>query len=729
MYRKGKFAGLYVILLIVFSFSAFLLLQPYLKPSPAPPETLSNTFSTHLVFSGISQNLHHPLSLLLLQIIIILAISRTFAYGFSLLGQPPVMGEIVAGIALGPSLLGWALPNISQFIFPPGSLDPLLFLSQIGLLFFMFIVGMELDLTTFKRKLQHSVIISHTGILLSFLAGIAAGIWVYNLFAPPDTGIVEFALFMGMSMSITAFPVMARILQEKGYTRKSFGTMMIGIAAVDDITAWCLLATLIAYIKAGTIVGALPTILLSMGYIAVMFGLIQPFLKKIGNIYVSRENLSRPIVGMIFGIMLVSSYITEIIGIHAFFGAFVAGVIMPPNFRFKKVLSEKFEDLSLVLLLPLFFVFTGLRTEIGLLNNSSLWGIAAAIIGISIAGKFFGGLIGSKMTGHGWKESLMVGALLNSRGLIELIVLNIGYDLGLFSSEIFTILVLMALITTFVAGPSLDFIEWVYKKRNTRKGLAGENYSYKILLSFGPPRMGAALMKIAAAIIGNEKEQSLIKALHMTPNLEITPQEATIFEKEGFAPARRIASNFGLRLQTYYKVSDQIDAEILRKSKKYPVNLLLIGGARSLFTENIVGGRVGNIVQNCSSGLGIFIDKGMDFPSRILILYSSSSALSLVSITQKLSSNPDVLVEVLNLSNLASTDIPDLKSTTILDKRPIDKILLDRYDLLIIDIEYWHKLIHYQTPWLSHCPSTLILSDPKKEIGNVNVERYQLKEI
>lgn len=725
MLRKTKYLTIYIGLVLTFLLSLLLLLQPYFSSHPS--NGLSQVFSNDLIFSSIKQHLHYPLSILLLQIIIILAVSRTFAFLFTKLGQPPVMGEIIAGIALGPSLLGWILPEVSHFVFPQDSLQPLQFLSQIGLLFFMFIIGMELDVMAFKRRLQQSVIVSHTGIFISFFIGTLTGLWIYDQFAPPQTGPIAFALFVGMSMSITAFPVMARILQEKGYMRKSFGTMMIGIAAVDDITAWCLLATLIAYLKAGTIVGALPTILLSIGYLGVMFGLIQPFLKKLGSIYVSRENLSRSIMGIIFGILLISSYITEVIGIHAFFGAFVAGVVMPPSFSFKKVLTEKIEDFSLVLLLPLFFVFTGLRTEIGLLNSGSLWLTATIIIGIAVSGKFLGGVIGSKITGQPWKEAFMIGALLNSRGLVELIVLNIGYDMGLLSAEIFTILVLMALTTTFITGPWIDFIEWIYKRRNIKKGLPLEQHIFKVLISFGPPRMGAKLMKIAGAIIGDDKNQSLVYALHMTPNIEITHQEATVFEREGFAPIKKMANSLGLPLKTLYKVADQIETEIIRTAKKKSVNLLMMGGARSLFTENITGGRVDYILQNSPYDTGIFIDKGLESPDRILVLLSSDSETTVTAIAERLSKNPDVRVDAIDL-NSSSSNISNNTPITMIEAKTIDKTLLDRYDLLLIGIDYWHKLTYFETAWLNYSPSILILSSAKKDLENPG-SKNQMDEI
>lgn len=721
----GKDLLFYGLMLVVFMAGAYYIIEiSGLQPNTSWPVSVQSssvsqvdTFSSEHIFSEIIHNIHHPLAILILQVILILAVSRTFAFIFTKIGQPPVMGEIIAGITLGPSLFGFLLPEVSEFVFPANTLGNLQFLSQIGLLFFMFIIGMELDLNMFKQKLKQSILISHTGIALSFVIGIITGFSIYTQFAPPGTRPLEFALFLGMSMSITAFPVMARILQEKGYTKKAFGSLMIGIAAVDDVTAWCMLAILIAYIKAGTILGALPTVVLSLGYLGVMFFVIQPFLKKVGSIYVSRENLSRAIVGMIFGVMLISSYVTEIIGIHAFFGAFVAGVVMPPNLTFKKVLTEKIEDVSLVLLLPLFFVYTGLRTEIGLLNQPVLWKYAILLILLSISGKFLGGFAASKLTGHGWKQSLMVGALMNSRGLMELVVLNIGYDFGLYSKEIFTIMVLMALTTTMMTGPSLDLIEWIYRSRNRKKGVSNEDRFYRILISFGPPRMGATLMKIASVLLYHEKNKAVVKALHMTPDLEITPQEAIIFEREGFQPIKKVAADQGIKIQTEYRITDQIDYEIIKKTQKEPYDLLLIGGARSLFTENILGGRVGSILENAECNLGIFIEKGFDYPRKILVMHGSGNNQLLVEVSKRFIAHPEITVDVINTSSQTQADLMQLYGLSeihILSNRNIEKTLLDRYDLMVVNIETWKKLVDDHIPWLSHSPSVLILSLKKK---------------
>jgi Kef-type K+ transport system membrane component KefB len=411
-------------------------------------------------------NIKSPLSLLLLQIIVILLVSRVFGVVFSKFGQPSVVGEMLAGIFLGPSIVGLFFPNFSAFLFPKDSLKTLQFLSQIGLTFFMFVIGMELDREKLKHKAKNAIVISHASIIIPFFLGVTLAYFIYETFATAGVQFLSFALFMGIAMSVTAFPVLARIVQERGLTKTPLGAMVITCAAADDISAWCILACVIAIVKAGSIISALFTIALALIFVFVLLFFIRPLLYKLGQKLVTQNNGSKTAISLSFFILLLSAYLSEIIGIHALFGAFLAGVIMPDNVKFKEILTEKLEDISVLVLLPIFFVFTGLRTQIGLLNEGHLWLTCLVVILIAVLGKFGGSTLAAKMIGQNWKDSFSIGALMNTRGLMELIVLNIGYDLGVLSPEIFTIMVLMALSTTFMTGPLLNLINYVTRNNN-----------------------------------------------------------------------------------------------------------------------------------------------------------------------------------------------------------------------------------------------------------------------
>jgi len=435
------------------------------QAATAKEATVANEF--HVFTDSFKHGLSEPLAVLLLQIIVIIACARLFGYLFKKIGQPAVIGEIVAGIVLGPSIIGAYFPEINHFLFPAASLSTLSFLSQIGLILFMFIIGMELDLKAIGKQAYGAVIISHASIIIPYTLGMGLAYYIYRDYAPAGITFLSFALFMGIAMSITAFPVLARILQEKGLTRSKLGAMALTCAAADDLTAWCILAAVIALVKSGSSFSVLYTIALAIIYVLVMLKVVRPFLERLSTVYNSKEKRRTPIIALFFILLIISSYITSVIGIHALFGAFMAGVIMPSSFSFRKIVIDKIEDVSIILLLPLFFVITGLRTQIGLINEGHLWITFGWILLVAVAGKFGGSAIAAKIVGQSWKDSLSIGVLMNTRGLMQLIVLNIGYDLGILTPQIFAMMVLMALVTTFMTGPALDLINWLMKEKHT----------------------------------------------------------------------------------------------------------------------------------------------------------------------------------------------------------------------------------------------------------------------
>lgn len=421
------------------------------------------------LFAELLGHVRHPLSMLLLQIIVILCVSRLFGYLARLIRQPAVVGEIVAGVVLGPSLLGWCWPEAMHAIFPASTLNNLQFLSQIGLAFFMFIVGMELDISKIRRKAHDAVMISHASIIIPFFLGVCLAYFTYQQFAPAHVNFLSFALFMGIAMSVTAFPVLARIVQERGLTGTPLGTMAITCAAADDITAWCILAVVVAIVKAGGFLSAVVTISLAVLFVVAMLMIVRPWLKR----RMSGLSGTKTKVALGFFVLLIAGYMAEVIGIHLLFGAFLAGVIMPAEANIKQVLTDKLEDVSIVILLPVFFAFTGLRTQIGLLNDGHLWAVFGAIMLVAVGGKFAGSALTARLVGQSWQDSLSIGALMNTRGLMELVVLNIGYDLGILRPDVFAMLVLMALTTTFMTGPLLDAIGYWYAPFRRHAGFKG----------------------------------------------------------------------------------------------------------------------------------------------------------------------------------------------------------------------------------------------------------------
>ena len=676
----------------------------------------STGFISNLI-SGIYQNIKHPLSILLLQIITIIIIARLIGYLFRKLGQPTVIGEIIAGIILGPSLLGLLFPQVSLFIFPIDSLNNLYFLSQIGLILFMFIVGMELDTGVIKNKTNVAMIISIGSVFFAFVIGVLSSFYLYPEFKSQNSSFFSFAVFMGIAMSITAFPVLARIMQEKQLTKTYLGAIAITIAAVDDVIGWCLLAAIIAIIKAGNIIGAFSTIGLTSVYVIIMLFVIKPILKRAGIIYVSKENLNKTIIALVFLFLLFSAYITEAIGIHALFGAFIAGVVMPKNNNFKNILIEKIEDISLVLLLPLFFVFTGLRTQIGLLNNFHLWFVCIAIIFIAIIGKFVGTAVLAKVFKQSWKDSISLGILMNTRGLMELIVLNIGYDLGILSNEIFTMLVIMAIITTFMTGPSLNILNYVFKRFETIKQSNSEGI--KVLLSFANPQMGSKLLRVANFLYSKDSIKNEFTAVHFTPASGIETKNISQFEEEVFKPIKISADELGINLKTIYRITEQIQKEIISITTKDKSDLLLVGAAKSVFIENFIGGKIKGLIDKVNCPMGVFIDRDLKKINNALVITGSKNDSFLFDFCKHILEHVNTKLIVVDVNNSNEISISSLKNNLqnetqnrleVINTKP-DLQLLNQNDLAIISLEYWQEINHQKSLWNMQQSSLLIIKD------------------
>jgi Kef-type K+ transport system membrane component KefB len=424
---------------------------PSVAPAPQPVAPAGS------ILQGLRDNLHEPLSLLLVQLILIILVARVFGTFFVKMGQPAVIGEMLAGIVLGPSVVGALFPGAFQFIFPVSSLGALRMLSQVGVILFMFVVGMELDLKQLRSKAYTAVMVSHAGIVFPYFLGVIFSLFIYQSFASQNATFPAFALFMGIAMSITAFPVLARIIEERGLAKTYLGATAITCAAVDDVTAWTILAFVVAMVKAGGPGSAILTILFLLAFVAVMLFCVKPLLNRLLNR--GSQPAAHPARGVIVAILILvfaSGLFTEVIGVHALFGAFLAGIIMPPDARFRLHLQERLESFSSAFLLPLFFAFTGLRTQVALLNDWESVTVCLGIIFVATLGKLGGSMFIARWTGMNWHDSFALGALMNTRGLVELIVLNIGFDLGILSPRVFAMMVIMALVTTSMTGPLLS---------------------------------------------------------------------------------------------------------------------------------------------------------------------------------------------------------------------------------------------------------------------------------
>jgi len=702
---------------------------------------------------SMSHSLQEPLAILLLQIIAIILVARVFGWVFRKIGQPSVIGEMIAGIVLGPSLVGLYFPEFFDALFPAASLGNLKFLSQIGLILFMFVIGMELDLKALQNKANDAVVISHASIIFPFTLGTGLAYFIYHQFAPEGIEFTSFALFLGIAMSITAFPVLARIVQERGIHKTKLGTIVITCAAADDITAWCILATVIAIVKAGSFVSSLYVIGLAIAYVFLMLKVVRPFLERVASLKNSRQSLSKPVVAIFLLTLIISAYTTEVIGIHALFGAFMAGAIMPNNAKFRGIIIEKVEDVSVIILLPLFFVFTGLRTKIGLIDSPYLWKITGLIILVAVVGKFLGSALAARFVGQNWRDSLAIGALMNTRGLMELIVLNIGLDLKVLSPEVFTMMVIMALVTTFMTGPALDLINFIFKTKDTivPEELKSDQ-KFKVLISFGNSERGKSLLRLANSFVRRENNNSVVTAMHLTLSNEMHSFDLEEQERKSFTPIVTESENLGQEIVTLFKASNDIDTDIVEIANQGEYDLLLVGLGHSIFEGTLLGKVLGfttriinpdrlidkfigkeglfenspfdertrQIIAKSKMPVGILVDKDLESLSRVFMPIFSQEDAFLLDYAQKLISNNDSAITLIDPNGAVKDTksiyekIDEIEKATpnyisMSEERIIKKDFLDTQDMMLISLESWKKLVNSQSIWLSNVPSVLII--------------------
>lgn len=399
-----------------------------------------------------------PLPNLLVALPVVILACRAAAQLLKRLGQPPVVGEILIGILLGPSLLGWLWPGAQAWLFPESALPFIGVLGNVGLLVFMFLVGLELDLKSLRGNSRTAVAVSQAGIVVPLMLGTLLALGMYAGFAPKGAEKLPFVLFIAVSMSITAFPVMARILTDRSLYRTRVGALAMASAAVDDVSAWCLLTAVVATTNSDSPMEAVTTALYALTFTVAMFLAIRPLLAKWAA-RAERRYAEGVMLVVLFSGLSLAAYATDRIGVHALFGAFLFGLITPRGSRRIEATAAGMRAFTMPVLLPLFFVSTGLKTDVGLLGGSgTLWLWTAAVLAVAVAGKWGGGSIAARLSGRSWRDAMSLGVLMNCRGLTELIVLNIGLGLGVIDSALFTILVLMALVTTAMTTPALALI-------------------------------------------------------------------------------------------------------------------------------------------------------------------------------------------------------------------------------------------------------------------------------
>ncbi|MDR3252350.1 MAG: cation:proton antiporter, partial [Tannerella sp.] len=649
------------------------------------------------IFSSITMgHIRSTIGILLLQIIVILAICRCIGVIFKKIGQPTVIGEIMAGIVLGPSVLGYFFPSAYGFMFPVESLATIGIISQFGLILFMYTVGMDLDFSVVRKRLEDTIIISHTSTIAPFFLGMLVAYFIYDSYAYVNTPFVTFALFIGISLSITAFPVLARIIQERGLTRTHLGSIALASAANGDITSWCLLAAVVAFAHAGSVVSTVYTVLFSLLYICIMWFVVRPFLRIIGDLYHNKEVVDKPLVALMFFLLIVSSYLTEILGLHALFGAFIAGIIMPDNLKFRNIMNEKVEDVSLALFLPLFFVYTGLRTEIGLIKGLDMWMLCGVFIAAAVIGKFGGTLVAARFSRESWKDSLNMGALMNTRGLMELVVLTIGLEMNIIPPALYVMLVLMTLVTTFMTTPLMSLINLCFHASEHIKLQNIERLktdTFKVLLSFGRASSGQVMLDLAHQMFSNSDKRLELTALHLTVGSDVNPLHTQDFENVSFKPILFEADKLGMLIQTKYDVCSNAEQHICSIVNSEGYNFLLVGSGVAMsdiatdvnamntwqkivhalsgkntqkfifYPGALLKDKTKEFISRSACSTGVFVNRGFIRAEKILVVFNSASDLVLLSYVANMQRVTHSFVQLLDRVSPTADDSETVAAT------------------------------------------------------------------
>jgi Kef-type K+ transport system membrane component KefB len=692
------------------------------------------------------------------QIGLILGLSRLMGYLFARIRQPQVIGEMVAGLVLGPSLLGAIAPRVYHQLFPESSISTLNLLSQIGVVIFLFLIGLEFDPNLIRNRGKAAAAISITSIAIPFAIGVGLAHALYPALFNDPHGQKFFAaaLFMGAAISVTAFPVLARILTERNLHKTPVGALSIAGAAVDDVSAWCLLAIVTAvaqHTPGSSPRDGLITLILAGIYVLFMLLAVRPVLQRLRAHFDRRGELSPNLMAAILLLVLASAYATERIGIHALFGAFLMGCVMPKASRFVRDVRLKIEDFTLVFLLPVFFAYAGLKADITQIFAASLWGYALLIIAAACAGKIGGAALAAKACGQRWRESVAVGVLMNTRGLMELIILTVGLSLGVINQNVYSMMVIMALTTTAMTSPLL---EWIYPERlfgidarAAKKMAAAEGFS--ILIPVAAPDSGPGLARIASMIVGSEPGR--IFALHLRRATDSETAARSVLEEQTaeaeddpiLAPLLEEAKQHRLTAEPVSFVTRDVAGDIAAVAKGRTANLVLIGFHKPVIGATILGGTVHRVLAATPSDVAIFVDRGVDHQQaalhRILVPFlGSPHDRRAMELAGRIARNTNAAVTVLHVvapkrADLFGPRAQPLEARSAVDKvfkdptqplpvtfrviedaSPVDAVLREAtaYDLVVIGVaEQWglesHLLSFRRERIASECPRSMLI--------------------
>ena len=763
MNEKLKNILFYTIMILLFGSLIYLVIQQ--GESRQVDISISNVNSSQPLEDGFSSFKHivnehitSSFGLLLLQIIIILIACKIVGWLMKKIGQPVVIGEILAGILLGPSVLGHISPETLQSLFPPESLSNINILSQFGLILFMYTIGMELDMGVVRKKLQETILISHIATIIPFFLGILVAYYIYDGYAYDDTPFISFALFIGIAMSITAFPVLARIIQERKLSRTHLGSVALASAASGDITAWCLLAVVVAISQVGNMYSATYNILFSAAYVSIMLLVIKPLLKTLGDLYHNKEVIGKALVSLMFLLLLVSAYITEILGLHALFGAFIVGLVMPENLRFRKIMTEKVEDVALALFLPLFFASTGLRTEIGLLDSSEMWSLCGIFILVAVVSKFGSTIISARFAGENWKDSFSLGAMMNTRGLMELVVLSIGYEMRILPPAIFVMLVLMTLVTTCMTTPLLSAIEWIFrigKKSQKHQVDPLPQNTFNVLLSFGRAGNGQIMLDVAQQMFSQRTDTMNLTALHLTIGSDVNPSQTDNFKRISFGPILYEAKKLNMDIRTRYEIAESAGEAIVKIANEEAFDFLLVGSGVSIsdlasevttqrqsplmrffdrfksqkdlfLASSLIKNKTQLFIEQSQCSVGVFVNRDFTQANNIILIINSFEDLFLLNYTRTLIQATHGTASILNRTSYISEEsesvvrelrnfASEIEGTILLPEKDLLNESFNGQDFMLVSYKSWKILLDEASEPLQEMPSALIINHKVKK--------------
>jgi Kef-type K+ transport system membrane component KefB/nucleotide-binding universal stress UspA family protein len=573
-------------------------------------------------------DLGHLVALLTVQVAVIVGASRLLGVFVRRYGQPQVIGEVIAGLLLGPSFFGWIAPGLSQTLFPPQSMPMLGVVAEFGIVIFMFLIGLELNPALLRQRGGTAVLISGTSIIVPFVLGAGVALPLFGALAGPGVSRVAFAGFLGAAMAITAFPVLARILIERDLLRSRLGTLALTCAAVDDVAGWCLLALVAAIGHAHGSLDGFATIAWLVVYLVVMVVAVRPLLRRIADVYANRGMVSQNLLATVFVLLLVSSLTTQWIGIHAIFGAFILGALMPKVGGFVGELAEKLEDFTTVVFLPVYFAYTGLRTQVGLVDSLWLWLVFLLLLLVAVAGKFGGSTLAARFSGLSWRESAALGALVNTRGLMELIILNVGLDLGLITPAVFAMMVMVAIITTVMTAPALSLIDPHGSLQTAPIEPEPSAADGALLIPIALSDSGPRLLDMALAL--PESDTPRVYALHVGRPVERGALGANMPAEDGaeavLGPLLAHGRSRGIDVRPVAVISRNTADEICEVAHLKGARLIVMGWHKPVFARSVLGGTLDRVMRRCSDvDVAVFIDKGMPaLPARILLPYSGT---------------------------------------------------------------------------------------------------------